>query len=609
MQKIARRFTCALLVCCMILTSFAFQLTSVAHGATFTPRYDQPDYNSGYYGKSAGNPFSLNPTTGGNCTYYAWGRAYEIMGEPLPAVPNSEGNPNHFATFRSNAMYFWYDNLYLSSIGEGFAYGSTPKLGAIAVWDGASWNGDCGHVAIVEEVNGNTFVTSNSSWSYESFYTSTESTSDPDLLGFIYLIDDTTDDSNNDSTTDEPDSTPEAPDNTPDETTPEEPTTEPDTPTTPDTTTPEEPDTSTPEDTETPDTTPDVDPDDSVTAPETDPDDDTATPVTEVTAENTETTVSVDTLPEGATLSAKAANNKAEIASLAQANYGETAEIVEAINVSFYADTQTLSETNTTTPLTMTFGLGDRFKDNGELKVVQYADGALTEYTATVDAATKSVAFSTTDTNALYAVVFIPDQVEDPDTGNTTAEPAAVELSKSNLTIFTGNTIQLTAAVTDANGSTLAANVTWTSSDTAVASVDAEGNITANAVGTATITAQTDNGITATCAVTVQEKPQDDAQQTPSNDSGNTNGTSDSQNTADTQNTAASGSQSTTAETSAQSAKSTSANPNTGISQEALMTGEVPAWMIPAIIAMLGAGLAIIGTYGYIHHKRNKRRI
>ena len=49
--------------------------------------------------------------------------------------------------------------------------------------------------------------------------------------------------------------------------------------------------------------------------------------------------------------------------------------------------------------------------------------------------------------------------------------------------------------------------VKWTSSDETVATVDAEGKVTAVKAGTATITATTnDGGKTATCAVTVEAK-------------------------------------------------------------------------------------------------------
>ncbi|MBA6316997.1 Ig-like domain-containing protein, partial [Cellulophaga baltica] len=48
-------------------------------------------------------------------------------------------------------------------------------------------------------------------------------------------------------------------------------------------------------------------------------------------------------------------------------------------------------------------------------------------------------------------------------------------------------------------------NVTWSSSDDAIASVSATGVVTGNAIGTATITVTTeDGGFTATSTITVQ---------------------------------------------------------------------------------------------------------
>ena len=65
-----------------------------------------------------------------------------------------------------------------------------------------------------------------------------------------------------------------------------------------------------------------------------------------------------------------------------------------------------------------------------------------------------------------------------------------------------GETIELTATVYPANASNQ--SVTWASSDEAVATVDANGNVTGVAEGSATITATTvDGGKTDTCAITV----------------------------------------------------------------------------------------------------------
>ena len=79
----------------------------------------------------------------------------------------------------------------------------------------------------------------------------------------------------------------------------------------------------------------------------------------------------------------------------------------------------------------------------------------------------------------------------------------SVELSDTALTLQPEETAQLTYTV--APEEALADTVIYTSSDEAVATVDAEGNVTAVADGTATITVAV-NGVTAECEVTVATK-------------------------------------------------------------------------------------------------------
>lgn len=84
-----------------------------------------------------------------------------------------------------------------------------------------------------------------------------------------------------------------------------------------------------------------------------------------------------------------------------------------------------------------------------------------------------------------------------------TVPVTGVSLDRSALTLSEGDTSRLTVTVepTDATNQ----NVTWTSSAPDVATVDASGNVTAVAEGTATITAATeDGGKTATCTVKVE---------------------------------------------------------------------------------------------------------
>ena len=77
-------------------------------------------------------------------------------------------------------------------------------------------------------------------------------------------------------------------------------------------------------------------------------------------------------------------------------------------------------------------------------------------------------------------------------------------LDKTELKLSVDATETLTATIAPADATNQ--NVTWTSSNTAVATVSSTGVVTAVAAGTATITATTeDGGMTATCEVTVKD--------------------------------------------------------------------------------------------------------
>ncbi|SHJ13340.1 S-layer homology domain-containing protein [Desulfofundulus thermosubterraneus] len=92
--------------------------------------------------------------------------------------------------------------------------------------------------------------------------------------------------------------------------------------------------------------------------------------------------------------------------------------------------------------------------------------------------------------------------------GSTTIPVTGVSLDKTSLTMTVGESVQLTATVSPGNATNK--NVTWTSSNPAVATVDNTGKVTAVAAGTATITVKTeDGGKTATCVVTVSKWPKE----------------------------------------------------------------------------------------------------
>ncbi len=80
------------------------------------------------------------------------------------------------------------------------------------------------------------------------------------------------------------------------------------------------------------------------------------------------------------------------------------------------------------------------------------------------------------------------------------SEVDSIRLNKSSTTIFLGKSETLTYSMQPQ--STFNEQVTWSSSNKQIASVS-NGKITAKSVGTATITAKSDNGKTASCTVTV----------------------------------------------------------------------------------------------------------
>lgn len=80
----------------------------------------------------------------------------------------------------------------------------------------------------------------------------------------------------------------------------------------------------------------------------------------------------------------------------------------------------------------------------------------------------------------------------------------SITLDETEATIYTGNTLQLTATVSPSTTSNPSVN--WTSSNTSVATVSSTGVVTAKSTGTAVITAKTADGsnLSATCKVTVK---------------------------------------------------------------------------------------------------------
>ena len=144
------------------------------NAASFTPRTTAPDSsNANYY---SSNPFYQSGYGMPNCTCYAYGRAYELLGSK-PRLSTG------------NAGYWWWYN---KNNGI-YSYGSTPKLGAIACWD--KYDQNQGHVAVVEAIDGNTVTISESHYRSTFFDTRTITANSSNyltsmrFLGYIYIGD------------------------------------------------------------------------------------------------------------------------------------------------------------------------------------------------------------------------------------------------------------------------------------------------------------------------------------------------------------------------------------------------------------------------------------
>ena len=115
----------------------SFRMASLLNtGGGFSRRTTAPEYGNVYYYNGAYNPFIAVGCIG-ECTWYVWGRAYEILG--------------HWPNISK-----WYaKDFYSYNVNTGaYPYGNEPKLGAIACFAPNNHAYETGHVAIVEAVGG-----------------------------------------------------------------------------------------------------------------------------------------------------------------------------------------------------------------------------------------------------------------------------------------------------------------------------------------------------------------------------------------------------------------------------------------------------------------------
>lgn len=171
-----KRFGALLIVMALLVTSAFSMGISAGAATTYTPRLTAPESNNKYYYNSSYNVFQKYGYGLPNCTAYAYGRAYEILGKEPKLSWNGAGQ--------------WYG---YNQTNKYYNYGSTPKVGAIACW---CYSGG-GHVAVVEKIENGKITLSNSEWGGRTFYLTTCSTSDKTyggnswwtFQGFIYLGD------------------------------------------------------------------------------------------------------------------------------------------------------------------------------------------------------------------------------------------------------------------------------------------------------------------------------------------------------------------------------------------------------------------------------------
>ena len=119
----------------------------------YTPRLTAPAGNDWHYYSNA-NIYYASGYGMPNCTAYAYGRAYELLGY----APNVSSR---------NAGSWWQYNINNGA----YPYGQTPALGAIACWD--NYDNNTGHVAVVEKIENGYVTISQSNWGGAAFETVT----------------------------------------------------------------------------------------------------------------------------------------------------------------------------------------------------------------------------------------------------------------------------------------------------------------------------------------------------------------------------------------------------------------------------------------------------
>lgn len=152
---LAKRLVALFLMLIMVVAPIAVvsavesDIEPIGAKGTFVPRLTAPKSSNKYYYSDL-NKYERFGYGMPNCTAYAWGRAYEIMGyEPNLSLNDAD---TWWSYNKENKFY---------------PYGQEPKLGAVACWNYTTGGG---HVAVVEEIKNGRITFSNSAYGGKTFY-------------------------------------------------------------------------------------------------------------------------------------------------------------------------------------------------------------------------------------------------------------------------------------------------------------------------------------------------------------------------------------------------------------------------------------------------------
>ena len=130
----------------VIVFLIAFGVVGTFANTELQKEFVAPNTKSKYY-TNPDNPFASGYT--GQCTWYAWGRAYERTGQKPFMVVTPNGNANQ-SSFLGHAKYWWEDNQNLLKKGTGYISSkTTPMRDSIIVW-GETSSSVYGHVGYLE---------------------------------------------------------------------------------------------------------------------------------------------------------------------------------------------------------------------------------------------------------------------------------------------------------------------------------------------------------------------------------------------------------------------------------------------------------------------------